>query len=360
MRVLLVVSRSPWPPHTGDRVRALAWIDALQGHETIVAGPAGERVGLVVPRSTSSLVRAARRTIAEDLPRHMLLGARAWDRALRDQAPFDLAIVLLTRTEPWVRAVLPARRRILDVIDPASASMAERRRAAGWLAQGFWAREERRSAQLERNVAAHYERVTVVATSDASLFGEKGVTVPMGVEIEPLGDETRTFDYGFTGRLGFFANQEAVRLLVREVWPRIRAERPAATLLLAGADAPRWMRALHGSDGVHVESPMKNRAATLRRVRVALLPMTLGSGVSMKALEAAEAGCAIVATACGIRGADALLPIAAIEEDWPDFARRAVAVAEDRAMGRLLREAVRKSHSRTAALHAMRTLAEGR
>ena len=341
-------------------MRALAWIDALQNHETIVAGPAGEKIDVVVPWSATSFVRAVGRTIVEDLPRHMLLGARSWDRALRDQMPFDLAIVVLTRTEPWVRAMLPARRRILDVIDPAAASMAERRRAAGRLWRGFWAREERRSAQLEHSVADHYERVAVVAKSDASLFGAKGATVPIGVEIEPLGDAPREFDYGFTGRLGFFANQEAVRLLLREIWPRIRAERPAATLLLAGADAPRWMRAFHGTDGVHVESPMKNRAATLRRVRVALLPMTLGSGVSLKALEAAEAGCAIVATACGLRGADALLPIVAIEEDWPQFARRAVAVADDRDMGSLLREAVRDHHSRAAALDAMRMLAEGR
>lgn len=340
-------------------MRTLAWIDALQDHETIVAGPAGEKVDIAVPRSASSLAHAIRRTLVEDLPRHMLLGARAWNRALQDQAPFDLAIVLLTRTEPWVRAILPARRRILDAIDPAAASMAERRRAAGPFARGFWAREERRSAQFERGLAAHYERVAVVARSDARLFGEKGVTLPMGVAIEPLADAARHFDYGFTGRLGFFANQEAVRVLLREIWPRIRAERPLATLLVAGADAPRWMRALDGSEGVRVESPMQNRAASLRRVRVALLPMTLGSGVSMKALEAAEAGCAIVATARGLRGADALQPIAAIEEDWSAFARRAVAVADDRAMGRMLREAVRDHHSRTAALDAMRRLAEG-
>ena len=360
MRVLIVVSRPPWPPHTGDRARALAWIDALQGHQIVVAGPAGQKVDLVVARSVSSLVRAIRRTVGEDLPRHMLLGARDWPQALGGLTPFDVAIVLLTRTEPWVRAALPARRRILDGIDPAAVSMRERRRAAHGLERAFWSREERRSLQLERSVAAHYERVVVVAKTDAALFGEKGVAVPMGVAIEPLDVAPRDFDYGFTGRLGFFANQEAVRRLLREIWPRIRADLPNATLLLAGAGAPRWMLECDGKDGVHVESPMENRAATLRRVRVALLPLTFGSGISMKALEAAEAGCAIVATACGLRGADALLPIAAIEEDASLFARRAIAAVEDREMGKLLRDAVRDHHSRESAIAAMRLLVEER
>ena len=106
----------------------------------------------------------------------------------------------------------------------------------------------------------------------------------------------RTIDFGFWGNLGYFANQDAVRTILARLWPHIRRQRPAATLFLGGADAPAWILRQHGRDGITVESPMKDREAKLRRIRVALLPLSFGSGMSNKTLEAAEAGCAIAGT----------------------------------------------------------------
>lgn len=134
----------------------------------------------------------------------------------------------------------------------------------------------------------------------------------------------------FSGRLGYRPNALAVRRLLSEIWPRVRSQVPDALLAIGGADAPAWLRRRNGSDGVSVESPVGEMSAFLRRARVAVLPLDLGTGSPNKLFEAFEAGTPAVATpellerAIG-RPCEAAAPAASDEE----FAARVAAVLQD-------------------------------
>lgn len=361
VRVLLITSRCPWPPYSGDRLRATLWIEALRNAEVVIAAPNDCGSCLVVPRSPLTLLRAASRITRERLPLHTLLGARDWQSALENAGPFDTAIILLTRADPWAFHAARARRWILDAIDSASVGMNERAAAARGLARAFWMSEARKVERLERDTIDRYDAIVTVTASESTRFGAKGVALPIGIAISELGDAPRTFDFGFWGRLAYFANEQAVRAIVTRIWPQIRSTRPAATLFLGGAEAPSWIRRLHGHDGITVESPMIDREAALRRVRVALLPMSFGSGQSNKTLEAAEAGCAIIGTPVAFRGCEELAGAAVLESDLDRFADRALdLLADEDACARSaseLRALLSRFHSREATLAQMRHLA---
>jgi glycosyltransferase involved in cell wall biosynthesis len=345
--VLLITSRNPSPPHTGDRVRATLWLEALHGTDVTIASPNE------VPRTPLTWIRAASRLAREELPLHTLLGAREWHSALADAGPFDTAIVLLTRTDPWAFHAARARRWILDAIDSAAVGMTERASASRGVARAFWQSEARKAERLESDAARRYDAVVTVTPVESARFGAKSVVLPIGIDLAELGDAPRTIDFGFWGRLAYFANQDAVRAIVTRIWPRIRRQLPDATLVLGGADAPAWIRRLHGRDGITVESPMHDRSATLRRIRVALLPMSFGSGQSLKTLEAAEAGCAIVGTPLAFRGCEQLAPLAVVDEDFDRLADRALTANASPE----LRARVAKFYSRRATLEQMAALA---
>jgi glycosyltransferase involved in cell wall biosynthesis len=344
VRALVVASRLPWPPITGDRLRATLWLEALAGKAdvTLVAPPG--TAPAAVPRFTRVAARrshvqlagAAVLVVARGLPATALLAAgRDWAGALaRAGGPFDVAVVVLARTDPWVFPHLRARRTVLDAIDSLAANLAERARHVGGPAAWAWRLESARTARLEAGAARRYDRVIVVADSEASRFGGAGTVVPIGVDVRPEGHEAHDFDVGFTGRLAYFANRDAARWLLDGIWPRIRAAVPAATLLIAGADAPSFVRRRHGRDGITVISPMADPAALLRRVRVALLPLRFGTGQSVKALEAAEASCAIVATPAGVRGVGPLAAAAVVAECPDELAARVVELLRDEARRR--------------------------
>lgn len=324
-----------------------------------MAGPPGCAGCLPVPRTARTLIRAAARIAAHQLPLHTLLGAREWQAALAERGPFDTAIVLLTRTDPWAFHAARARRWILDAVDSAAAGMGERAGASRGVARLFWKSEERRSERLERDIANRYDAVLTVTENESARFGAKGVTLPIGVAVSSLGNAPRTIDFGFWGRLAYFANEEAVRTIVTQLWPRIRAQRAEATLFLGGAEAPSWIRRLHGRDGISVESPMTDREQTLRRIRVALLPIAYGSGQSLKTLEAAEAGCAIAGTPLAFRGCEQLASAAAVETNMERLADRALALLSENPATEL-RERVAALYSRQVTLERMAAVAEGR
>jgi glycosyltransferase involved in cell wall biosynthesis len=373
MNVLLLSSRFPWPPFTGDRLRAAIWLSALENHATVALVSPGGTVPSGAPRfrfhpAKRSLVRAAAATlrVAGGSPLHALLAAPydwqgAIARATADLGRIDATIVLLSRLDPWVRASLPPGFHLLDAIDSLRRSMEERSREGSLLTRPLWRAEARRVARAERDAARAYDRVVVVSEEDCAELG--AVAVSNGVAIAPLADTPRPFDFAFWGRLPYFANADAAAWLLGEIWPAIRAARPSATLVIGGADAPATVRAAHGHDGVTVLSPVDDMAALARSARVALFPVRYGTGQSNKILEAAEAGCAIVATKHAMRGLDPLLTNALVGDDSDELVRAAVNAVSDEgrraSMARALRNTVETRYARRDTLDRLAALVHG-
>jgi glycosyltransferase involved in cell wall biosynthesis len=299
-------------------------------------------------RSVASGAAATFR-LSRGAPFHSLLAAPYdWRSAIGDAksslGSIDATVVLLSRLDPWVRGSLPDGLHVLDAIDSLRRSMEERSRESSALTRPLWRAEARRVARAEADAVRFYDRVVVVSEEDCTELD--AVAISNGVEIRALEEKPRAFDFAFWGRLAYFANADAASWLIRDIWPRIRAERPSATLLIGGADAPRAIRAAHGRDGIVVQSPVDDIAALTRSVKVALFPVRFGTGQSNKVLEAAEGGCAIVATTHAMRGLDQLTPYASIADDADGFARAAL----DAGPGTSLRASVEAHYSRAATL----------
>lgn len=373
MRVLISASRFPWPPYTGDRLRTAIWLDALRETcDVTLIAPRGvmpqgyENVRhVVLRRSPFALAGALVRTIVGSLPIHALMTAPYdWSgafRRAREAGDYDVEVVILSRCDPWVEPNLRAKRRILDAIDSLAASVGERAREARRVMRVFWRMEQRRMTKLESSASDRYDAVVVVAAEERSAFGPNGVDVPNGVEIGPRAPTAaRRYDFAFWGRLSYFANRDAAMLLLETIWPAIRQRMPEAKLLIAGADAPEEVRRFSGRDGVEVVSPIGDRPALLREVKIALFPVRFGTGQSNKILEAAEASCGIVATPAAVRGFAEIAKSSAIEPDIERLAERAVGMGTNenslRRAGEEVRELVERKHSRESTLIAMREL----
>jgi GT2 family glycosyltransferase/glycosyltransferase involved in cell wall biosynthesis len=379
-RMLVVSSRFPWPAYSGDRLRAAIWLSALAPHgEVALVAPPGE-----VPRhlrkafrfypaapSPARGLRGAAAVIRRGLPFQSLLTAPyAWRRAIvaaqRDLGSFDATVLVLARADPWVREALDALDvrgvRILDAIDSLRRSAAERCKEAPPHWRWFWRNEERRLARAEDELSRAYERIVVVSDDETGEFGGSATAVSMGIESAPLDPGApRRFDFGFWGQLGYFANADAARWLLGEIWPAIRERHPATTLAIAGAGASRSLRRAAERAGVTLLSPVDDMAAFARSVRVALLPVRYGSGTLMKVLEAAAAGCAIVATPHALRGVEPLAPHVRIAADAPSLTAAACEVLSDDALRAALsarsRAVIESRYSRERTLAQLAALA---
>jgi len=374
MKALIITSRFPWPPYTGDRLRASIWIAALArcGEVTLIA-PAGTPPNnsfrfFAARRSLLSLAKGMLRLLRDRLPLQCLMSApydwrNAIARARETDGPFDVMVVVLSRMHPWIEESLEGRT-LLDAVDSLRRSAEERAKAAGPATRWLWRMEERRMARLEREAAREYGKVVVVSDDERGDFGE-AVAVTIGIAAKPLEAAPRAYDFGFWGRFPYFANADAAGWLLEEIWPAIRAMHSSATLILGGAEAPSSLRKAAHRRGVTLISPVDDISNFARNIRIALMPVRFGSGQSTKILEAAEAGCAIVGTPQAFRGLGPLAVHARIESSTAGFARAAVdLLADDDLRARQatgLRDVVTAAFARSVTLDRLASVAtEGR
>lgn len=311
MRALLVVPRLPGTGHTGDRVRASLHLAALRaaGFEVTLVGGAASAEPLAappdgagrvvrVPTTPASVAGGLLRAALRDDALQTALVAGRWKEALAAvEGPFDLVVVVLVRLWPHVKGQLPDAPLVLDFVDALALAA---RQAAGseparWRRR-YWRHEAPRLERLEQEAALRATVGIATTSADAAALPGRVEVVPNGVELRPLVPARRGPVVAFSGRLRYRPNALAVKRLVREVWPRVRAGVPGAELHLGGADAPSWLRRLPESLGVRVMSPVVDMGAFLRRARAAVVPVGLGTGTPNKLFEALEAGTPVVAS----------------------------------------------------------------
>lgn len=176
-------------------------------------------------------------------------------------------------------------------------------RLVRWLARY----EEDRTRRLESVYVASAAVTTVVAERDRAALERGGAcgrieVVPNGVPVRstpvPLTGEPVAI---FTGKLSYHANQAALRWLLAEIWPLVRAEVPEARLIVAGADPPAWLRRAE-SDGVLVIPNPPRMDVCIEQARVALAPIVYSVGIQNKVLEAMARGVPVVATSSAVEG----------------------------------------------------------
>jgi glycosyltransferase involved in cell wall biosynthesis len=93
----------------------------------------------------------------------------------------------------------------------------------------------------------------------------------------------------------------AVRLLTR-VWPKVKKAVPNANLLIVGWDARRVLGRYLGGDDVTVVENVPDTKGYFRKLSVLTYPLSQGSGMKIKLLEAMAYGTPVVTTTEGAEG----------------------------------------------------------
>jgi len=129
-------------------------------------------------------------------------------------------------------------------------------------------------------------------------------TVPNSVTF-PILDDTGVSEplVMFVGGMGYPPNAQAAQSLVREIWPAVRAQVPAARLAIIG---PGSHTALHPwvDESVTLPGFVEDLQPWYRRARVVCCPIYHGAGTRVKIIEAAAHAKAIVSTRLGAEGLD--------------------------------------------------------
>jgi glycosyltransferase involved in cell wall biosynthesis len=254
--------------------------------------------------------------IAARGPREVVLPARRRAALRARLGPLEAGADVVVASHLGMAAARPSRptaRWVAQLHHVTSARVAQERelvpgRRQRWLLD----RDIAHARRAERQLLARFDAVSVVTDDDARLLQQAAagaararlIVAPNGVDVEryrptPVPPEPSIV---MTGTFGYEPNVDGARWLCDEVLPRVRAEVPHATLALVGREPRPEVVALAERPGVDLRPDVPDIAPFLQAARVAVVPLRIGTGTRLKALEALAAGRPLVGTSVGLEG----------------------------------------------------------
>lgn len=177
-----------------------------------------------------------------------------------------------------------------------------------WYVRRQWLKFER----FETWAYAAASATIAVSRDDADLirqqFGAPRVdVVDNGVDtryFRPQRDVDRTpARILFLGSLDWRPNLDGVRLLLDDIFPRVRARCPAATLALVGRRPPEWLRHRAAeTPGVELFPDVPDVRPFLASCGLLAVPLRIGGGSRLKILEALASETPVLSTTVGAEG----------------------------------------------------------
>jgi len=177
-----------------------------------------------------------------------------------------------------------------------------------WFLHKQWKRFE----QFEAWAYSAASRAIAVSREDADRmerqFGAKDVAVvDNGVDttfFKPCEvGERDPFKLLYLGSLDWRPNQDAVRLLLDAILPRVQALEPKARLVIVGRKPTDALRAeLTNRPGVELHADVPDVRPFLHAAGMLVVPLRIGGGSRLKILEALAAGTPVITTTIGVEG----------------------------------------------------------
>ncbi|MFR9775984.1 glycosyltransferase [Micromonospora sp. MS34] len=310
---MLVVSvEPPWPAQHGGRIRTARVAEALNRHlEVLVAYPDHGKRRLDGPVATVPLSwspPSAVRTRASGRPHlggHYMLPVAGALSVLVDEFPPDAVYWSHSYLAAWAP---PSFRQIPQVVE--FANIESRRlqtlvRSAHGLQRVARRAEATKAAFWEPRVAAHAAICVALSQPDVDVlrgWTRDVVLAPNGVDVWPY---TPSPPDGYVLALASYdyePNVQALRTFVRDTWPLVRAELPAAQLVVAGRRSEALSQEFATVPGVTVLGTLDDVADAYAGAALTVAPATTGGGSQLKLTESLSRGRTVVMSAFAARG----------------------------------------------------------
>ena len=171
------------------------------------------------------------------------------------------------------------------------------------LAWEEWAKLKRYEPRIYRP----FDQIAVTSPHDADALRALDdalppvTVVPNGVDAAYFTPDPNVVGYPstlvFSGKMSYYANEDAARFLINEILPHVRASFPLARLLLVGSSPTTALRDLAKKAGhVEVTGYVDDMRPHLQSAVVAVCPMRIAVGIQNKALESLALELPVVCT----------------------------------------------------------------
>ncbi len=348
-KLLYLCHRIPYPPNKGDKIRSFNILKALAVHYDIYLGCfiddafdyqyeaqlanwcseyycRPQHKFMAKLKGLSSFLSAKPIT----LPYYFDQKLQQWvDHTIREQK-IDTVFIYSSAMAQYVDGKMYAHlHRVLDFVDIDSDKWRQYAEKKHGLMRFIYQREFRLLAQKEQYYCKTFDYSLFVSEDEAKLFRQQTPALSQA-KVKALlnGVDTVFFDPAFadsrqsesaqqqelpchqpylvfTGAMDYWANVDAVRWFVTEVWPALKQQRPELWFYIVGGNPTAEVLALAQQAGVVVTGRVHDIRPYIANAALVVAPLRIARGIQNKVLEAMAMNKAIVATGMAMEGINA-------------------------------------------------------
>ncbi len=169
--------------------------------------------------------------------------------------------------------------------------------------------QAKRLKRFELHTINQFDGIASISPTDSTYFQTNGCLKPLanilpGLNIKdyPLNIIRQPVeDCCIFGALDWIPNQEGLSWFVHQVWPILKKQEKQLKLLIAGRNAPEWIKQFNGN-GIQFLGEIDDASSFYADHALFLIPLFSGSGIKIKIIEALTYGKTIVATSLALEG----------------------------------------------------------
>ena len=354
MKILFLTPRFPYPPLKGEQLRAYNFIKLLsqRGHEIFLLSFGDKNDELHIPRLRKycGQIKLIRLSLAEKalnfvkcfISRYPMQLFPFFSKKMSaeiscilEDNKIDLAQIELVRMAHF-SGYFKKTPVVLDLVDCLALNMQRRHQKEKHFKKAAFYLEWGRMKRYEDHILSGKGRFLVVSNAEKKALGGKNNidVIPVGIDVpkaaSPLSKKMNKII--FTGNMSYFPNKNAVKHFIKHIFPLIKKEIPSAEFHIVGANPPKKILSLHNGKDIFVHGFVENMSDHIRTSCVAVAPLTTGTGIQIKVLEAMACEVPVVATSCAVQGIDCENGKHVLVADEPKaFAQRVIELMKNEA-----------------------------
>lgn len=321
MKILVLLSRFPYPLEKGDKLRAYHQLKELAKRNDLIL------CTLTDQEPKQKWVDEIEKFCAEVHIFKLKKGLIYWNTAKQvfSNKPYqtgyfyqhqiqqkingiiattkpDHIYCQLIRTTEYVKNIhnIP---KTLDYMDALSKGMYRRAEITRSIKRKLFLIEGRRLAEYENRIFDYFNYHTIISEQDRAFINhpqrERIAVIENGISAD-FSNYERTkapeFDLVFTGNMNYPPNIECAEFIVYKILPLLEKRLPKIRLLLSGANPHQRVKDLAKGDKVVITGWVNDIRDSYANGKLFLAPLFIGTGLQNKLLEAMAMGLPAVTT----------------------------------------------------------------
>ena len=309
MKILVVLSRVPYPLEKGDKLRAFNQIKELSKKNQIILFALND-VQLdenaldelkkycvaisIIKFSITTIIFNLFRTLFTDKPMqvgyfYFSKAQKKLDQLVKTHQP-DHIYCQLIRTAEYIKSYTHIPK-TLDYMDVFSKGMERRKNSAKFYLKPLFNIEYKRLLKYEHTVFSYFNHKTIISEQDKNFIPHPQKStikvIPNGVDtnfFKPMVSEKK-FELLFNGNMNYPPNIEGVEYLATKIMPLVWKKLPNTRLLISGANPNKRVLVLK-SNLIEVSGWVDDIRENFAQSKILVAPMQLSIGLQNKLLEA--------------------------------------------------------------------------